>query len=231
MPQLIYPSALARQGAKIDPIISIKAEHDDRCVMCAVPITEGSECNYFSPGKTFMSYPELAKRGGEYVCGDCQALWERPFLQKYSNSVITTEGFWNFSSNANQAHFIRNPPEPPFLIICSTTQQQHLIWRAPVNYSKDILFVRFGDNVFIIRRQVVIELADRIIAMKGKHKNASLVIIDRKANDPGTGKVTTLGAEYMPDLEAEIRQLKQGELWALGALINASGKPTLEPVL
>ena len=47
-----------------------------------------------------------------------------------------------------------NPPEPPF-VICITsspTKNRHLLFRSPVNYSRDAFFVQFDENSLFFDR-------------------------------------------------------------------------------
>ena len=195
----IYPSRLFREAAGI-PVSRKRAPHtaahEDRCVMCAAPISAGEPClavtkNTFD--SAFNNRMDLRNPRGKYICGDCAELWQQAFLQKYSKAVATRHGVYKLASNEDHAWFVLTPPEPPFVAIQSTTTQQHLIWRAPVTYSKDLVHVRFGDEVLTLRPQRIREALSALSVLEALMKAEGLKGLpckfDRYLANPRVGHV------------------------------------------
>ena len=94
----------------------------------------GEETNLVSRdtfGDAFNNKLDLRAKHGHYVCGACMALWHKDFLQRYSKTYATAHGVWKLASNDDTMAFLTNPPEPPFVALISTTQQQHLSGALP----------------------------------------------------------------------------------------------------
>jgi len=133
------PSAFVREALGIAPIAMAVAPYDTHCILCGSGISAGAPCTpraetNFDAG-TFNDVPSAQNRTGSFLCPDCLPLWRKEFLQSYSKMLVTPEGMFKIASNLDAASFLLAPPETPFMAYISNAQQQHLIWRTPVNYS------------------------------------------------------------------------------------------------
>ena len=200
--------------------VVVEATH---CVMCAAPLAAGEKANKVTKatfGDAFNNKLDLRAISGTHVCGACQALWSKDWLQKYSKSYACAEGVFKLASNEDQAAFLLNPPPPPFVAILSTRQQQHMIWRTPVSLSQELFFVRMDGDVVTIRRRVLMEALDaykhivEVMAStlpEGRKRplKGPPAWIDRQLESSKTGMLRT-------DVEALLHQV--GDDWAVERL-------------
>lgn len=207
-------------AANLEPTGSELVPADTFCTMCAAPIAAGERANKVvraTFGDAFNNKLDLRAMSGTHVCGACQTLWSKDWLQKYSKSYACADGVFKLASNEDQAAFLLNPPEPPFVAILSTRQQQHMIWRTPVSMSRELFFVRLDGDILQIRRKV---LMDALAAWKHAVEVMATTIpdgskrplkgapawIDRQLESSATGMLRE-------DVEALLRQV--GDEWAI----------------
>lgn len=228
------PSRVYTQAAGVAPITCITAASDSWCVMCGTPIATGDACNPLQDfGPTFNNHIDLRALSGRYICGDCAALRGKEWLQTYSKTYACSTGFFKLASNEDYAAFVLSPPEPPFVAVLSTAKQQHLIWRAPVNASRDWLLIRMGDEVLSIRRAVVMQALSAYKALvhlmatvpteRGYLLKGPPAIFDRELANSAMGSLRIDVAAHatangMHDQAALFGTLTMGEWWALNAL-------------
>lgn len=239
MKALISPSKLTVMAAGIAPVGSRKAQEDERCAMCGTSILAGDLIDDFSPGDSFTDHPALAAKCSRVICADCKAVWRKEFMQKYSKSVICKDGVFPFAKMENQAYWLLEPPETPFVIIVSDQQQQHLIWRAPVNYSRDLYQIRFGSTILTIRRPILLESVKAarslVDAMNAGGKKPAIKNpferLDWAIEDLRHGRLRQ-DVLALPDAEKEIallRSLTPGEMWGLCVLLAGKGPVRPDP--
>lgn len=236
---LISPSKVARMGLGFSPAGSVyRKSSPGRCVLCGFEIRSGDLFAPFSMGKSFTDWNVIGCRESRIVCGDCQAilLHNDPCLSLHS--VISKEGARNFFSVADIAPVLLDPPEPPFIAVKVDQQQQHIIWKAPVNWSKDQYRIMLGNNVLTIRRNRLcqaVEIAGRIgqwTTERHGRKNISFVrrFIPDKASMESGRLTDELMKDYPNREDVEfLLALTPGEIWGLGILLSGqSSKPKKE---
>lgn len=234
---LISPSAIYRDAAGLTPSGADVVPEDTHCVMCAGSIAAGAlahKVTHKSFDDAFNNKLDLKAMTGTHICGDCDVLWTKDWMQRYSKSFACNEGVFSLAKNEDLCALVLNPPQPPFVAIFSTKQQQHMIWRTPVSYSRDYFFVRVDGDVVTIRRPLVLS------ALKAYHKAEEVM-----ATVKPEGRATFLKppaalfsrelasskmGQLRADVEALLRQtgheaiieelhaLGIGEWWALNAL-------------
>lgn len=236
---VISPSHLTVMAAGLQPIGIWRAGTPCRCAMCGTAIQTGELADNFLPGDSFTDHPALAAKSSGVICGDCKAVWRKEFLQKYSKSVICEEGVFPFAKMENQAYWLLNPPNTPFIMMLSDQQQQHLVWRAPVNLSRDLYQIRFGGSVLTIRRPVLLEAlaASKYLAGRlneGAKKPAfksPFERLDWNMADLRHGRLRhealALRDEEALKAIALLRSITPGEAWALCVLL--AGKEPVRP--
>lgn len=201
------------------------------CALCGRAIPAGDYCEPFKPTSGFTDCASLAAPASRTVCWQCKALWSKDFLMTYAKSVITPAGFFRFASNAAIASAMLSPPEPPFVLIYSTAQQQHLIWRTPINLSRERFVIRFGIRLITVshRRLLAgVTAMDTLFAAADaagiKHATTPWPAADRDLEfayapiDPRLIELRDTNREEF----AAISQLTPGECWAL-SIIGYSG--------
>jgi CRISPR type IV-associated protein Csf1 len=166
---------------------------------------------------------------GDVLCGDCAALWQKDFLMKYSKTFANESGVFKLASNADIQAFILTPPEPPFVAIYNTRQQQHMIWRTPVCLSKDALIVRLDDEILHIERARVISAISAWQRTLAKMKEFGFKGVpaypDRTLSSRCTGSMCEDVSRRISDDSAAgardigvLKSLRMGEWWALCAI-------------
>lgn len=236
MPSL-SPSRLAVMAAKREPIHTLSVAHDTHCAMCATSLPSGAPATDFEVGVNFNDQAALGAPRSAHLCGDCAVLRDKPFMQKYSKTVITREGFFAFASNNDRAYWLTNPPPPPFLMIGTEAIQQHLIWRGPVSLSRNMFFVRFGHDVLTIRRHLLQKglqaartlgrLLENTTGQKNRTNPHPFVALDRALASPLHGllrpeiRSVRTTSRQAHEACALIEQLGSGEIWGLSALLFA----------
>jgi len=208
---------------------------------CGTEIAEGAPCVRWRPSaKTFTDWisliPEAAHSGPSgYVCACCAPWLKNTLLTATQQCVISKHGAWLLRTDAARAWLLRSPPEPPFVVLISDAMKQHLIWRAPFTLDPALLQIQFGRRTLRIDR-ALLERGERAAAeaaeiarehglkMPSRHPFSSL---DRSRADPVHGVLRTdvvRLAANQPSLAARLetlRQLGEGELWALAILSKA----------
>lgn len=242
---LLSPSAVYRQAAKLQSAGDETTTADTQCIMCAASIPAGTlaarpfgrKANETAKklfADSFNNKLDLRAMSGTHVCGDCIALWNGDWMGRYSKSFACNEGVFFLQRNEDVAAFLLKVPEPPFVAIFSTKKQQHMIWRTPVSYSKDVFFVRIDDEILTIRRERVLAAwealrhAERVMAEtkpSGKTRNLKppAALFARELDSAKVGMLR-------PDVEAllletdnlatvkTLNSLSIGEWWALNFL-------------
>lgn len=227
---MISSSRLYREAAGLKPAGPLKAEKDCRCIMCSGKIEKDDPCAPAGKdlfGSSFNNKLDIHTQG-DRVCGDCLALWSKDFLQKYSKSYATRDGLFKLASTDDQARFVMFPPEPPFVAIFSTRQQQHMIWRTPVSYSREVYFVRVDDEVLTVRdklfREGVSAWKDLVAEMAARGKKGLPTVALSAGQDHSQNGVLrrdvreiALDAGMQAQVET-LERLGMGEWWALNAV-------------
>lgn len=133
----------------------VAAEVSGTCALCGLPISVGDLNAPLVLGSGFMDDLSMAGRGSKIVCGFCTPLLTADNLRKTGYGVFSISGVLPFRKWADIAEAISNPPEPPFVMVYATANNQHMAWRAPVSYSKELFYVRVGLRDLKIRKPVL----------------------------------------------------------------------------
>lgn len=238
-PFTLSPSELAVRALGRQPIGVQVAKAAGVCAMCGHSHVPGDLVNPFSPEDSFTDYGLLRGRGSKVLCGWCAGVWNQEFTQKLLKTVACSEGIFPAASNNHIAYWLMNPPEGQWLWVQGDQKRQHIVWRAPVNTSREVFHVRFGENDLCLRRamlQPAVDAARRLAkAASANRKGAPLkspftaLSRDMDSNSNGTlrrdlyllaDSGTPEAAQVKEDM-ALICSLTPGELWALTALLYA----------
>ncbi len=231
----LHPSRLAVQAAGRPHAGLLSAKEPGLCAMCGQRHDIGDPVTPFAPTDSFTDFPALRAKSSRLICGWCAATCNDLFTQKALKTVICREGVFPAASNAHIAYWLLNPPEGPWLWIQGDQKKQHIIWRTPVNNSRDVYQVRHGEQVLSIRRERLLPACDtaRRLAKaasegrKGAALKSPFVRLSRDLDDPAHGCIRPdLHARALTDkaVQDDIRHLQRlspGELWALTALLYA----------
>ncbi len=241
----ISPSHLYREAAGVARKGTMKMPHDGFCAQCAVPITAGdlvTPTSAWVSRERFNNKLDLGAPESRHVCADCGALYHKDYLQKYSKSYACCQGVFRLASNADQCWLLLNPPEPPFIAILSDIQQQHLIWRAPVNWNRDLIKVRMGDRILRVRRKVLMQAVDAVARSRNRMEAAGVI-----GKHPFQGLDRELASVHGTAIRHDVRRiavndrllaadlvflesLSMGELWGLTLLIFTDPTTVRQPI-
>lgn len=130
----------------------VAATESGVCALCGAGISVGDISAPLKLGPAFMDDLELACRGSKLVCGWCVPFLAVEGLRATGYGVFSMDGYKPFRKWADIAGSLTNPPEPPFVIVHATANNQHMAWRAPVNWSRDMFYARIGLRDLKIRR-------------------------------------------------------------------------------
>ncbi len=230
MQALPTSSQLYRRAAGIKPS-GAPATKDCACIMCGAKLVAGDLVNPIQKdtfGESFNNKLDI-HRSGDVLCGDCEPLWSKDFLQKYSKTYASAEGVFKLASNLDVQAFILRPPPPPFVAIFNTRQQQHMIWRTPVCLSSDVLIVRIDDEVLHIHRAKVLAavpawqyVVERMKALgfKGLPAYPNRTLSSRATGSLRADVATKISEESPEGAQAiaVLRELRMGEWWAMTAM-------------
>lgn len=143
------------QGMDPDGIPAKIAGH---CAFCGAVIDPGDLVVPFSANAGFMDDLSLAARGSDMTCGYCVHHISAEGLRITSHGVFgVNSGVKPFRKWADVRAGLLAPPEGPFVMLYATANNQHMAWRAPVNYSRELFYVRVGLRDLKIRRQYLVE--------------------------------------------------------------------------
>lgn len=154
MSSLVYPSDLVCDALNIprDLIGTVKAEADGYCALCGKPHKIGDTVDLMDMGKSFTLNMKLASPDSPYRCLSCAKIVEsQDFLKSFGCGVTTRTGMYKCLKKVEMGYWLLNPPEPPFIINVQVSRSQHMIWRSVVNYSREVIFLRLGENVLKLR--------------------------------------------------------------------------------
>lgn len=237
-PSAIAIEAIRADGIDVKPILLHTAPIDTQCMACGSPIPEGTPCNTWEIQTTFNDIPHLKNRNTGLVCQDCsvtvigqskpKGIMNKLILQKHV--VYSREGTRVIGKRAAFAHCLLNPPNPPFVMTYGTAKQQHLVWKAPVSYSKEYFFIQYGNTTWPIRRQVIInakliieQLRDLMVEndMKVDKSKTPMFVntsFDLSSENFGQFRDDVLNLAFKNEQVhlciKTLKQLKFGELWA-----------------
>lgn len=222
--------------------IACKQEGD--CAYCGLHINPGDLYIPFAPGPSFMDTSSLAAKGSELTCGHCAVLLSASGLLAGGYGVFHEKGVMPFRKWKDVRAALIDPPAGPFVLCYATAKNQHMAWRATVNYSRDLFYVRVGLRDLKIRRLPLLHAlttAERMGRQIGREptvtKSGEIRSLPTPFNglspdlkDVGAGmldsKVWTQCARQDID---EILSLTTGELWAMRFLVSPGAGTDPEP--
>lgn len=135
----------------------VRAKEAGTCSFCGLHIAQGDLFSPFSVGPGFMDDASLAARGTGLTCGHCATLMTNEGLRASGYGVFTMKGAQPFRKWADISAALANPPDEPFVMVHATANNQHMAWRAPVNFSRDLFYVRVGLRDLKIRHATLMQ--------------------------------------------------------------------------
>jgi CRISPR type IV-associated protein Csf1 len=97
----------------------------------------------------------LAAPGSNDICGWCAVVTGKDGLRAAAYGVFSSAGVTPFRTWLSIKSVLLDPPAPPFVAVYATKNNQHMAWRAPISFSRDLFYVRVGDDSLLIRRSIL----------------------------------------------------------------------------
>lgn len=205
------------------------------CTFCGKHIAKGELCVTPDFGPSFMDAVSLASRGSGMVCGDCAVLVTGEGLLATGYGVFHAGGVNPFRKWADIRAFLENPPVAPFVALYSTAKNQHMAWRAVVNHSRELLYIRVGLRDLCIRRQFVLRalgIVEKMGLQVGREPTKTregltksyptpFIALSSDLKEVLSGALTPTAVENCSKEDIEtMHRLNVGELWALRFLVS-----------
>lgn len=215
MTNAFSPSSIAAEALGLTPHgVAWIGPEPMLCALERRPLLEGEPCVPFKPGANFMDDAIIAR--SSIVSGAAALFLAKSVMMKTQRAVFCTQGAFSLATDAARGWFFLSPPEPPYVAVIADSMLQHLVWRAPVNLSRELIQFRHGAKIHSIRRTRLIQFLDALRA----HDGPAFVILDREGKHPSHG---ILRRDCPPDLAQLLSDATPGELIALATL--AKKKP------
>jgi CRISPR type IV-associated protein Csf1 len=228
------------------PVVS---KNGSICNRCGRTIEKGEPCAVDLAGKSFTDHYDLVEQAGNETCQWCYAVKGKDIMTALGGTVVTSDGVFPFRSDANRAHFLLNPPEPPYLILINSEKiSENLAWKAPVNHSKRIMLAQLGSQVLEIRTDVLKEAFSKCKRLRKMFEDADP---DGKVKALGASPFTSLDRKSLKEMShAQIQprflrfakdneearsiikyltDLTLGEYWALSCLVKTKETEPIKP--
>ena len=146
--------------------MGVPSTNDGRCALCGKPISVGDSASPLSMTSAFVDDLFMAARGSNMVCGFCAPFLTADGLRESGYGAYSlTEGFIPFRKWGEIAAVLLSPPTPPFVLVRATANNQHMAWRAPVNYNSDVYYVRIGLRDLKIRLSKLHQAVEDSVAL------------------------------------------------------------------
>lgn len=203
----MYSSELAciALGVTPDPNLGAPVEHEGCCGICGKPIREGENAEPLEFKKTFVDHYMCANPAGEYICVYCTEIMDRSiFQQKLSTGVFTRDGMYPAAKKIHRAHFLLNPPPPPFSFSIQNGKSQHVVWKAPVNLSREVFVVQLGDLSLTVRHAKLTAAVALVHRLRDTYCQWVEAIAEQKGNKPKTIDRNTLRALGYTDMKGQL---------------------------
>ena len=188
-----------------------------------------------------MDTSSLAAKGSDSVCGACAVMTSSKALNASGYGVYSANETLPFRKWQDVRSALMNPPKGAFVALYATAKSQHMAWRAVVNYSQNLFYVRVGLRDLLIRRSILLKTLETVERM-----GRQLGRVETKLK---TGEIRSLPTPFRglsPDLKdvntglfiskvwttcakddiAQVMQLTTGELWAMRFLVSPGAGAT-----
>ena len=257
--KMIYNTELAARavGVRLPP--GEKALENTSCTYCGRPIAIGDLCEPLKIGRgAFMDDAWFATRSN-VACLNCIAMTSSQVAKKLGSAnciVYSAEGALPIAKDASRTWFLLTPPKPPFVVTASgTINFQHVVWKAPVTYSTDLIYVAWPSRIMTIRHKVLLQATkvcrsiseDVLLAKEAaqaaekrlkkpiKDMSHPFIYLDRELRNLNH-------AQIRPDVRALavsnpsiargiafLNGLSLGETWALATLVKSKPEQPVKP--
>lgn len=192
-------------GFTPSPTLGQHAEHDGCCGICGKPVHEGEKAEPLEFKSSFVDHNLCVNPAGEYACVYCTEIMDRSvFQQKLSTGVFTRDGMYPAAKKIHRAHFLLNPPPPPFSFAIQNGKSQHIVWKAPVNLSREVFVVQLGGLSLTVRHAKLIAAVALVHQLRDTYCQWEAAIAEQKGNKPKAIDRNALRALGYTDMKGQV---------------------------
>lgn len=146
--------------------VGVPSKISGNCALCGKAINHGDLQIPLALSAAFVDDLFMASRGSTMICGCCAPFLTAEGLRETGYGAFSLkEGAMPFRKWADIYAVLMSPPTPPFVLLRATANNQHMAWRAPVNYNRDVFYVRVGLRDVKIRHAYLIQAVEDSIAL------------------------------------------------------------------
>lgn len=154
----LSPSAIAVQAMGYPlPELPV-AQEDGVCGLCGTPIHKGvTPVRQFEPSPEFGAHKHIHPSRSAWICAPCAVVTSGAsgFMTRFSRALFNPTHAYRLSS-AEDVGWMLTLAEPPFVAIFNTRSSAHMIWHAPVSYSRHEFGIVLGNTSASIRPDAVL---------------------------------------------------------------------------
>lgn len=193
------------------------------CSLECRPIEHGEPVIDWKAGANFMDDAKIARTG--LISGWVAPLLTKKVMSSTQAALFCAEGAFKLGRDVWRAWAFLTPPKPPYVMVLGDSKMQHLIWRAPVTLSNDLVRFQLGARSMMVRRRRLIDAMDRLRALDGP----AFQVLDREGLKHNHGE---LRSDCPPELARVLADLTPGEIVALAVLAKATRiEPETPPLI
>lgn len=150
---MIYNTELIAKCLNLNITTKDVAAQEMACACCGRTIAKGDGMDPFVEKDSFNNHRDLACPSSKHLCKYCAVVHEKSkaFLGSMASCAFTNEGAFRIKSNDSLGWFLRNPPEPPYVMTIQVAKNNHIVWLAPVNLSSKFMLIQQGDSTLKVR--------------------------------------------------------------------------------
>ncbi|MBE0470233.1 MAG: hypothetical protein IBX55_12095 [Methyloprofundus sp.] len=143
--------------------VLIECPADTFCAYSGTPINQGALVVKSEFGKNFTNQWDVAGYRLPFTCLASAFAITVDSLRASTFGFLVTPTLFSKKTKVQEfADTILNPPaDEPFSIAIGNAKNQHILWRAPVNFSDRVFTVQVGGNLLEVNRLHLIELHKR----------------------------------------------------------------------
>ena len=230
----ITSSVIVAKALGLEPD-GVRAKVSGTCSYCGLHIAVGDLHTPFSASPSFMDDLSLAARGSDMSCGHCAPILSAKGIIAASHGCFSASGVRPFRKWRDIAEALTNPPDEPFVMTYSTANNQHIGWRAPVNFSKELFYVRVGLRDLRIRHYYMmkaVEVSQKLAADFGYEPTAKMLASPFGTLSPDLKEIKHASLRVLNDREKKdqiplsqpdidfLMNMTLGESWAMRFLMT-----------
>lgn len=135
----------------MDKCVPVKAE--TRCTICGAPIRYGVPVKK-ALSSNYTNWAQHKAPSSQYVGPACyftiklNTKYHRMALDRYS--FCATKNHLSILNRWQVRDYLIKPPKPPFVLVCTVSQQKHLALHSRISYQQSRFYCQFENQTLLI---------------------------------------------------------------------------------